>query len=213
MLGKTHFCIGIGASLAVLQPQTMPALVAGVGAAAVGSVISDIDSDTSHARRGANYVITACAVATALVIIAESLFHVGIYERILRNSSFTRVLVGFAAFVLICAVGKEQPHRTFTHSFVAPVMLTACVGTIYPDAAPYFAVAFLTHLGLDLLNYKQVKLLWPMKKGYCLGVCSASGLVNQILMTVGPFWIAYELATSASAKRLAQQILHLLSIS
>lgn len=43
MLGRTHFFIGTAAALAVLQPQTVPALVAGAGAAAIGGLISDID--------------------------------------------------------------------------------------------------------------------------------------------------------------------------
>lgn len=47
MLGRTHFFIGTAAALAVLQPQTVPALVTGAGAAAIGSLISDIDVGTS----------------------------------------------------------------------------------------------------------------------------------------------------------------------
>ena len=42
MLGRTHFFIGTAAALAVLQPQTVPVLVTGAGAAAIGSLISDI---------------------------------------------------------------------------------------------------------------------------------------------------------------------------
>ena len=49
MLGKTHFFIGISTAFAVLQPQSVPVLVTGISAAAVGSVISDIDSGTSQA--------------------------------------------------------------------------------------------------------------------------------------------------------------------
>ena len=39
MLGRTHFFIGTAAALAVLQPQTVPVLVTGAGAAAIGSLI------------------------------------------------------------------------------------------------------------------------------------------------------------------------------
>ena len=37
MLGKTQFFIGISTALAVLQPQSVPVLVTGISAAAVGS--------------------------------------------------------------------------------------------------------------------------------------------------------------------------------
>ena len=39
MLGRTHFFIGISAALAVMQPSSMPTLVAGAGAAAIGGMI------------------------------------------------------------------------------------------------------------------------------------------------------------------------------
>lgn len=48
MLGRTHFFIGISAALAVMQPSSMSTLVAGAGAAAIGGMISDIDSGTSR---------------------------------------------------------------------------------------------------------------------------------------------------------------------
>ena len=57
MLGKTHFFIGISTALAVLQPQSVPVLVTGISAAAVGSVISDIDSGTSQAHQEADKVM------------------------------------------------------------------------------------------------------------------------------------------------------------
>ena len=51
MLGRTHFFIGISAALAIMQPSSMSTLVAGAGAAAIGGMISDIDSGTSQAHK------------------------------------------------------------------------------------------------------------------------------------------------------------------
>ena len=61
MLGRTHFFIGTAAALAVLQPQTVPALVAGAGAAAIGGLISDIDVGTSQAHRDADKLQLRCS--------------------------------------------------------------------------------------------------------------------------------------------------------
>jgi inner membrane protein len=52
-------------------------------------------------------------------------------------------------------------------------------------AAPYFAIAFLTHLILDLTNKKKMKLFWPSKQGLSLGLFTAQGWINQILFGVG----------------------------
>lgn len=71
MLGRTHFFIGTAAALAVLQPQTVPALVAGAGAAAIGGLISDIDVGTSQAHRDADKITTATVAVAVLTILAE----------------------------------------------------------------------------------------------------------------------------------------------
>ena len=160
MLGRTHFFIGISAALAVMQPSSMPTLVAGAGAAAIGGMISDIDSGTSQAHREADKIMTAAIAVTAIVILADYKFHVGIYERLMRNSSIARLLTGAMAFIIICTYGSSQPHRSFMHSFLSLFMLTACIDVIYPDAAPYFAVAYASHLALDLLNYRRLRLIW-----------------------------------------------------
>ena len=57
MLGKTHMAVGVAASLLLLQPRTLPELILGAGAAAVGSVISDIDCGTSESSRRADQII------------------------------------------------------------------------------------------------------------------------------------------------------------
>ena len=131
----------------------MPTLVAGAGAAAIGGMISDIDSGTSQAHREADKIMTAAIAVTAIVILADYKFHVGIYERLMRNSSIARLLTGAMAFIIICTYGSGQPHRSFMHSFLSMFMLTACMDVIYPDAAPYFAIAYASHLALDMLNY------------------------------------------------------------
>ena len=126
MLGRTHFFIGISAALAVMQPSSMSTLVAGAGAAAIGGMISDIDSGTSQAHKEADKIMTAAIAITAVVIFADCKFHVGIYERLMRNSSIARLLTGAMAFIIICTYGSGQPHRSFMHSFLSMFMLTAC---------------------------------------------------------------------------------------
>ncbi len=206
MLGRTHFFIGISAALAVMQPSSMSTLVAGAGAAAIGGMISDIDSGTSQAHKEADKIMTAAIAVTAVVIFADCKLHVGIYERLMRNSSIARLLTGAMAFIIICTYGSGQPHRSFMHSFLSMFMLTACVNVIYPDAAPYFAIAYASHLALDMLNYRRLRLIWPMKKGFALRLCSSQGLINRLLLSAGMICVVLELVTSIPARRLAGRI-------
>lgn len=206
MLGRTHFFIGISAALAVMQPSSMSTLVAGAGAAAIGGMISDIDSGTSQAHKEADKIMTAAIAVTAIVIFADCKLHVGIYERLMRNSSIARLLTGAMAFIIICTYGSGQPHRSFMHSFLSMFMLTACVNVIYPDAAPYFAIAYASHLALDMLNYRRLRLIWPIKKGFALRLCSSQGLINRLLLSAGMICVVLELVTSIPARRLAGRI-------
>ncbi len=206
MLGRTHFFIGISAALAVMQPSSMSTLVAGAGAAAIGGMISDIDSGTSQAHKEADKIMTAAIAVTSVVIFADCKLHVGIYERLMRNSSIARLLTGAMAFIIICTYGSGQPHRSFMHSFLSMFMLTACVNVIYPDAAPYFAIAYASHLALDMLNYRRLRLIWPMKKGFALRLCSSQGLINRLLLSAGMICVVLELVTSIPARRLAGRI-------
>ena len=142
-----------------------------------------------------------------LTILAEYKLNLGIYRRLTSDSSVLRLLAGTAAFLLICAYGKQQPHRSFMHSFAALALLTACVDIIYPDVSAYFAVGFLSHLVLDFFNRKPEKLFWPWKKGFCLGLCSARGLVNRALLGCGMVFLAVILVLSAPAGRLMAKIM------
>ena len=152
-------------------------------------------------------VMAVTVSVIGLVLFLEYKFHLGIYDRLMKNSSIMRVLTGGILFLVICTYGKDQPHRSFMHSLVAGFMLTCCVNIVYPDAGPYFAVAFLSHLALDLLNYKRVKIFWPLKKGYSRRFCSADGWVNRLLLWLGPIALAAELVFSAPAVRLVDRIL------
>lgn len=200
MLGRTHFFVGIAAALAIQQPQTFPVLVAGTGAAAIGGVIPDIDSSSSEAHRSADEAILVSVLAVIAVIVADRVFHAGIYEKIRSDSSMERVVIGIALFLAVCAFGKRQPHRAFMHSFVALLLFTWCVSIILPAAAPYFATAFGSHMVIDLLNYKGEQLLWPLRHRFCLRMCESDGFINKALMSIGIVVTVFLLVTSVPAK-------------
>lgn len=186
MLGKTHLAVGIAVSMTILRPDTLPELITGLGAASVGALISDIDVGTTDAHRDADIVTVMAVFAAAFVVILDQVFHVGIWQMLMQKSSFARIIPGLLAFIGVCAFGKEQPHRSFMHSFLALFLLSALVGVIFPTAMPYFALAFLSHLATDIFNYKRVRLLYPMKKGgFCLKLFRAKGFANRVLFLAG----------------------------
>ncbi len=185
MLGKTHMAVGIAATLAITQPSGVSELVLAVGAGSLGALISDIDVGTSNSHRDADK-ITALSVVVVLAVFALDYFcNTQIIERIIGSSGYLRIIAGLLLFIGICAFGKEQPHRSFMHSFLALILLSFALGLIWEKAVIYFAVGFLSHLATDIFNKKKVRLLYPLKGGVSLGLFHAYGLASDIFFAVG----------------------------
>ena len=144
MLGKTHMAVGVAASLLLLQPHTLPELILGAGTAAVGSVISDIDCRTSESSRRADQIIFVLETIVIGIVVVEAHWHLGLYQRLMSNSSVSRIVLACAAFLAICAYGKKTPHRSFFHSFLAGGLLMSSVGVFLAILVPYFGIAFVS---------------------------------------------------------------------
>ena len=185
MLGKTHMAVGTAAGLLIMQPQNITELILGTGAAMIGSVISDIDIGTSDSHKEVDKIIGFTVFTVIAIILMDSVWHLGIWQRLLNYTSIRQAAPSVAAFFVICAIGKEQPHRSFMHSFLACGMLTGCVAVFLPLLAPYFGIAFLSHLAIDVLNKKGERLLFPFRKGFQLGLCSSKGTVNRLMFRIG----------------------------
>lgn len=203
MLGKTHMAVGVAASLLLLQPHTLPELILGAGTAAVGSVISDIDCGTSESSRRADQIIFVLETIVIGIVVVEAHWHLGLYQRLMSNSSVSRIVLACAAFLAICAYGKKTPHRSFFHSFLAGGLLMSSVGVFLPILVPYFGIAFASHLVLDFLNHKGEQLLYPYRKRFSLRICSASGLVNRLFLFCGS-----ALSVGVTLKLLTGMIFH-----
>ena len=49
----------------------------------------------------------------------------------------------------------------------------------------FYGIGFLTHLVLDLMNRRPVKIFYPHYRGYCLNWCYCDGIVNRIMLLAG----------------------------
>ena len=45
----------------------------------------------------------------------------------------------------------------------------------------WFAIGYVAHILADMLNKKEIKILYPIKKGIALRLCSADGNVDKFL--------------------------------
>ncbi len=77
---------------------------------------------------------------------------------------------------------------------------------------PYFTLGYASHLVIDLLNKKCEKLIWPMKKGFSLNICSSRGLINELMMSAGIFVSAIYVSTLPSVQVIYGAILNVLHL-
>ena len=192
MLGKTHLVVGIAATLAVTHPASISELILAVGAGGLGALISDIDVGTSVSHREADKIIMLSAAVVLGIIAADYYLHTGIVQYVVRSSGYGRIAAGLLLFLGVCAYGKEQPHRSFMHSFLALILLSFAICLVLERAIIYFAVGFLSHLATDVFNKKKVRLLYPLRGGVSLRLFHAYGLANRIFFIIGSVVTALE---------------------
>ena len=185
MTGKTHLAVGEAAALAVMQPMGWQQTAWCLGAAAVGAVICDIDIDSSHAHRKVEAAVIVCIAAVVLLGLAEWKFELGIAQEIAKRRDIWPKIAGGAGLLLLCILGKEQPHRSFMHSLLALFLFSGLVYLTAPKAAGCFAVAMSSHLVLDIFNKKDIRLWYPLPGGVSLKLCKADGAADQVLFYAG----------------------------
>lgn len=141
-------------------------------------------------------LIVAGIVVASLVI--DFFIGGGIWKNILSTDS-TRLFTGIGIFAILCLVGIFQEHREFTHSLIALVLFSLSVGLFcYPIIIP-FTIGFLSHLLLDILNKKPIRLLYPKEKGVCLKLCYANKIADKVFMVIGIVGTVFILSYSISS--------------
>lgn len=185
MLGKTHLAVGIASSLLIMHPDSVQDMILAVGIGGLGALIPDIDVGTSKSHKDANKIIALSFIIAGLAFVADAIWSFGILSMILNDSNYYTIAVGAVLFIGLCIFGKNQPHRSFMHSILALILMSAAIGLIWIDMVPYFAIGFLSHIITDLFNYKKVRLLYPLKVGVAFKLFHAHGFANSIMFIAG----------------------------
>lgn len=193
MLGKTHLMVGIAATMTVMEPASVSELILSAGVGGLGALISDIDVGTSGSHKDADAITLLAAVVVFGTLACDHVFHTGMADRVIRNSGYGRIVMGLLLFIGICAFGKEQPHRSFMHSFLVGGLLCLAVGMIWEKAVEYFAVGYLSHLATDIFNKKRVRIFYPLNSGVSFGMFHAYGIANQLFFMAASAVVVIEL--------------------
>ena len=184
MLGKTHLAIGMAAALALIRPDTPAECFTALISGAVGGVLADMDTIRTDRRKGATQVHTFAAVMTAALLMLDSVLDTGLCAEIAQQN-FNTIVAGTILFALLWVFGLCSDHRSFSHSLCAVCLFTWAVNMICPQMSRAFLTAYASHLVLDLLNKRSLKLFYPLDNGICFGVFYSNRKANKIFLYAG----------------------------
>ena len=200
MMGETHIATGVAAAIALTRPASAEELIVAVAGGALGSVVCDLDARSSRARKDA-----ARARAIALVVVAAALAFDWASGGAARGEvAFDlplQLVAGVAVLVLVGFASRVSAHRSFSHSLLALFAFEVGWLLVLPSAAIPFAVGFLSHIALDVLNHQPVRIFFPLKCGFGLGLFRSKGAAGRALLAISSCLIVFELFLITLAMR------------
>ena len=161
MLAKAHIVTGLAAAFTVMSPSSMQEAVPVVAGAAAGCIICDIDAEGATERIDASRWRIIDVAVICIILMIDYTADLGFLRSAAIHWPYLW-FAGLAGFVMTCTFASVSTHRGFSHSLIAMALETASVWLMFPSAAKPFAIAFASHIPLDILNKKPVRLLYPV---------------------------------------------------
>ena len=131
-------------------------------------------------RRGVALVVALAAV----LLVVDWWLDAGACAWVVSHMGL-RTALGGALVLGTCIVGALSSHRGFAHSLLALCLLAAGLWLACAPLVLPFAAGFASHVALDVLNYKPVRLFFPFKRGIALGLYRSDGVADRVLFAAG----------------------------
>lgn len=182
MTGRTHLAVGAATAMLAAGPAAgLAGLAIAAAGGAAGAVLPDLDvRDTAHPwRERLTRAGAAALLVGALVLDAAN------GASLAREAAAHGVgplLLGVVGLVALACAARLSAHRSFSHSLLALAVLAAATYLACAPLAPYVALGFATHLILDALTYRGLRLFWPLGRGFSAGLCKTGGVVDACLL-------------------------------
>lgn len=175
--------VGVGIATLLLTANDITTIIGGTTLALIGSLIVDIDTDKSKGAKLLKESFKGVVVLIILGIIFQTQHNVNVLNYITENKTITQRFVGLGILVVALIIGKFSSHRGFTHSLIGIVSYTIPVYMLVGSLYTWFLIGYIAHILADMFNKKEVRLLYPLKNGICLKLCSSDGVVDKILFS------------------------------
>ena len=196
MTGRTHVAVGAATGLVVAsllgRAGSAPELALAAAGGALGGILPDLDvRDPAHPLRDrlSRVVAAVLLVGVVAVCVLRGIAGAGADAAAWADGAAWagpgRVAAGVTGLVALCCAVRLSAHRSFSHSLLALAGFAVATWLAFPPAAPVLAAGYASHLVLDLLNHRPLRLLWPLRRGVCLGLCHTGGIVDACCLVGG----------------------------
>lgn len=189
MMSKSHIVIGIASAMTLLAPCGMKEALPVIAGGAIGSLICDPDCKSEPSMKDALYGRVLVIGIIVFTVLIDIYCKTEIWNTLL-NSNRNAQIIGILLFLLVCVFVRYSAHRGFSHSFLALILEAAALQLVMKDLVPAFVIAFISHLGLDVLDKKPVQLLFPLRMGFCLRLFYADRIADKVVFGIGCLWLA-----------------------
>ena len=183
MRSRTHIASANALCLLCLNPTTPKELIITMSAATVGGIICDLDVRTSEVHKLVDTVTSIIFLLLFGLYVYDYKYNAGIYTT-LKHGVFYKPILGFILFLILILYGSHKPHRSFMHSIFGCILFTGISYLFFGKVWLPFLIGFISHIVLDFLNKKGVRIFYPVKQGYCLSLCDSDGLTDKILFVL-----------------------------
>ena len=200
----------MAAAFSIVRPATVAEALPVIAGGALGCLICDLDCENKSERSDSSHWRVVMVLVAAAALIEDHLLDAGMWRSFGSSGNYLMELLGqnrdalssssgqigtylwfagLAGFVITCVFASGSGHRGFSHSLLAMALETLFLWLIFPAVAVPFAIAFASHVLLDMTNKRSVRLFYPAKKGICFGWFYADRLANKAIAAGGTLWL------------------------
>lgn len=104
------------------------------------------------------------------------------YDRTTLCLGLGCAMIGALLFLIVCIVGYNTPHRTFTHWLIGLVCFTIpFILMTNITLGLWFGVGMLSHQVIDMLNKKKITWLFPLPIDFARYICHSSSHLSSAI--------------------------------
>lgn len=170
---RTHIVAANALSLMILNPAGIVPTITVMAGASLGGATPDLDANDMHKK--SDYLFGLAGLTFIAFILLDMYMNWNIFD-----DPYLSIL-GAVLYMIIGFIGKHKAHRSILHSLMSLIVLGGIVYMSFNMIFWPFVIGYISHILLDILNIRPVRVFYPLKKGISLKISRFDGLLNSFI--------------------------------